>query len=833
MAFHFFTEPDKLQDQIGTQAFGAIDENNYRLGNMFTANPSETPKAFAVTDGLLLVQQIGLTDKYNIILKPTEQPDLCLPKIDFIIYKGIKKDSIIDGEKVADPNNVASKNDLTSIIHRSAQLWFEEEGEPMPSTEPAANTSLGLIYDADATQTDYQKLDTDSLNDVFYTATEQTLPFVFGGSYIGNFDASSDFGIIIVFEKIGFQPTFELARELDSVLTFTPLEPTSNAEIFRRKHHKEDALCYLDSAAFFGSFFNEGIKVFIESRFVNRTGDNLYNDVISKYYNKNKLYLDFRNESDDSFNYYENYNNNIQWSLDNTETLVNIDYYRNHGWPILVIEDNSTNSEFDNANVEKTIKLSFPQGDNESPLFYYKKAYKEDLGFERPEGAELFLSPSVIEGAVRLENLIAPRVGDRVSANYFQIKLIRRVILENDENDDFPRQGHTLFKRSYLDNLFPIFDMTIPFTNTNYTNLKLFYDTAYIDKVLVNNGTLNNNITDYALRDFISTTGIASDTTNITFISFPFKYHTNANDNNDFIPVSGQEYSNANPFLIELNNLISQVNLVRSSFLIDGVNQDYLNFVNNEEIIEEGINNQYSFDDVIILSITRNEYDQLELLKQQNFTGPYKVYLGVKNISVLTDDNGIKYSSFTYVLRGLTEENGEILPHEEVSTINSITSDSVLGINSGHIFPIEKPYISSDYGWRVLSGTRAHHNGVDLVAPIAANTSGSPIFAVKGGEITRLVKTEDGQAGGVRVRIRLANSNIEYNYFHMLSNSNSHLSLGQTVAQGDQIGEVGSTGSSGAPHLHFEIWNGTLNRIDPYSVFPELALLPYTRHRND
>src|SRR5699024_8918010 len=137
--------------------------------------------------------------------------------------------------------------------------------------------------------------------------------------------------------------------------------------------------------------------------------------------------------------------------------------------------------------------------------------------------------------------------------------------------------------------------------------------------------------------------------------------------------------------------------------------QEYLSFI-NVQVLNAGIEyTPYSFDDVILLSITRNEYDQLELLKQQNFIGPYKVYIGVKNISVLTDDNGNAYCSFIYVLRGLTENNGNIEPLEVVSPITSITSDSILGINSGHVFPIDTPYISSSYGWRQLGG-RDFHN---------------------------------------------------------------------------------------------------------------------------
>jgi murein DD-endopeptidase MepM/ murein hydrolase activator NlpD len=836
--FFFFTEPSKLSDQTASQAFSAIDQDQFRVGNMFSI--TEDARAFAITDGLVLVQQIGTTGLYNIILKPSEQPDLNLPKISYIIYKGINATSIIDGNKVAASTN----NDLTRVIHDNIVQWYAAEGTAIPSTEPAANTSLGLEYTATNPDPDFVLQDGDRLDQVFYSSDAITLPFVFGGNYIGDFDSSGEIGLTIIFEKIGFHPTFELARSLTDILSFTPLGGTpTNAEVFRRKHENETVHNFMDAAAFFGAFTNSRLKVFDGSGFVNKSGDVLYNDVISKHFNKNTIYIDIRNESEDSFNYYENYANTLQWSLDGTDTLTNVDYYRNNGWPLLVIDDSVGSSEFDAGNLDRIIKLSFPRGDNESPLIYYRRAYKADLGTQLPTGPEQFYSPAVISDAFACEDLIPYLVSNRASADYFQIKIIRRVILENDENNDFPRQGYSLFKRSYLDNLFPIFDMDIPFTNTNYTNLKVYYDAAFIDKVLVDSGTLNDGLSEYALRDFVSSTGVASDTNNISFIAFPFKYHINQDNNDDFLPISGFETTGANPFLIELDNLISQVNLVRSSFLIGGSSQEYLNFVNNTIANGAQSNNQYSFDDVIVLSVTRAEYQALEQLKQQHFVGPYKVYLGVKNISVLTDDDGNRYSYFTYVLRGLTENNGEIETHEELTTITSITSDAILGINSGHIFPIDNPFIEEDYGER-----NGAHRGIDIEASTDAGTPGQPIYAVWTGEIVRIIKSADlvenggtdDDAGGVRIRI-LGNNGVHYNYFHMQPGSNDSFNMGDTVQQGTQIGSIGLSGEGFNVnpdweqfHLHFETWSSVspVIKVSPYSIFPELALLPYERHRD-
>ncbi len=56
-------------------------------------------------------------------------------------------------------------------------------------------------------------------------------------------------------------------------------------------------------------------------------------------------------------------------------------------------------------------------------------------------------------------------------------------------------------------------------------------------------------------------------------------------------------------------------------------------------------------------------------------------------------------------------------------------------------------------------------------------------------------------------------------YWHMKKNSVTAKTVGQTVAVGEYLGVVGSSGSSSGPHLHFEVWSGNTNatRKDPYS----------------
>lgn len=98
--------------------------------------------------------------------------------------------------------------------------------------------------------------------------------------------------------------------------------------------------------------------------------------------------------------------------------------------------------------------------------------------------------------------------------------------------------------------------------------------------------------------------------------------------------------------------------------------------------------------------------------------------------------------------------------------------------------------ISQRYVW--------YHRGVDI-----ANKGQPPILAADSGRVT-VAGWPDNAGYGNRVMIDHGNG-FQTLYAHMSSIS---VTVGQTVNRGDVIGNVGSTGRSTGPHLHFEIRRG-------------------------
>ena len=109
--------------------------------------------------------------------------------------------------------------------------------------------------------------------------------------------------------------------------------------------------------------------------------------------------------------------------------------------------------------------------------------------------------------------------------------------------------------------------------------------------------------------------------------------------------------------------------------------------------------------------------------------------------------------------------------------------------------PVTSAYYSSNYGYRLdpITGRSSFHTGVDLIAP-----PGTPVVAAAGGVVSKVAYVPEY---GNIVEIDHDNG-LTTRYAHLLK---SQVRMGEVVMKGQPIAQVGSTGRSTGPHLHFEV----------------------------
>lgn len=115
----------------------------------------------------------------------------------------------------------------------------------------------------------------------------------------------------------------------------------------------------------------------------------------------------------------------------------------------------------------------------------------------------------------------------------------------------------------------------------------------------------------------------------------------------------------------------------------------------------------------------------------------------------------------------------------------------------GAVFPVRGTHNYGQSAARFGAGRSGHsHEGQDVLAQC-----GTPVVAARGGVVKN--KATHSAAGNY-VIITDAATGQDHGYMHF--RAPAVVDRGDTVETGELIGYVGSTGSSTACHLHFEIW---------------------------
>ena len=117
----------------------------------------------------------------------------------------------------------------------------------------------------------------------------------------------------------------------------------------------------------------------------------------------------------------------------------------------------------------------------------------------------------------------------------------------------------------------------------------------------------------------------------------------------------------------------------------------------------------------------------------------------------------------------------------------------------GYVVPISKPVtVTSEFGYRPhpITGAYELHNGIDLVN----GNPTTPIYASAAGEVVIAGSYPEWYGNYVVIK---HSDGLYTGYAHQ---SQLRVSVGDTVKQGQQIGNMGTTGPSTGPHLHFQFF---------------------------
>ena len=137
---------------------------------------------------------------------------------------------------------------------------------------------------------------------------------------------------------------------------------------------------------------------------------------------------------------------------------------------------------------------------------------------------------------------------------------------------------------------------------------------------------------------------------------------------------------------------------------------------------------------------------------------------------------------------------------DTLSRIASLHEDRLASIPS--IKPIQEDKLKrkvrhmSGYGMRIhpIHKVKKMHEGIDFTAP-----RGTPIQATGNGIVKKIENRRNGYGKSILIDHGYGFSTL-YGHLSVIS-----VKKGQRVLKGEEIGKVGSTGTSTAPHCHYEV----------------------------
>ena len=243
-------------------------------------------------------------------------------------------------------------------------------------------------------------------------------------------------------------------------------------------------------------------------------------------------------------------------------------------------------------------------------------------------------------------------------------------------------------------------------------------------------------------------------------------------------------------------------------------NNNYIfsgDFINKtREILSQDINFSQIYSS-ILNTINQDNINEIEQQEKENVQQPTEEQKSIEEIQNNNENIGGAEELSTIEQQNVENieenENEEIKEEQEVQELTKMEKDAnYIKSSISFIKPVNGT-ISSMFGLRnpTTSTVPKNHTGTD----IAAVTGTKIISATDGTVISASSKGDYGK----HLKIQINDVIIVYAHCNKL-----YVNEGDIIKQGQEIAEVGSTGNTTGPHLHFEV------RYQDRYVDPQLIL---------
>lgn len=385
---YFFTDCDVMPEQDAALGYGSVSATSFRLTSSFTASVGGAAlRAYAVCRGAVLIQEVdGHPDLVNLVLKPERQPNPHYAPVEFFVYRGLKKKHFLDSANEVIGDGSADK--VTDLMTRMWEVRNRLNDDIAAADEgalpdPLVRGDLGL--------NDLGDPPGDGATPVAELFDTYTFATVSEGDFIGEFETAATYGFEILLASPAHQHVLGDMRALERSTTIVYAAGQAQfpaAEDISIRRERERVLAFADPAAWYGLFAQERVHAYRGGRDRTLNGEDLYADVLSKFRTADRIYVDIRDELDNSLNYLGEYGSGsapVQWASGGGP-LVASDYHDGNGWPVLVLRASQIASGSDAA---VGLSIALPKGASELVTGYLAQA---SLLADFPDRVERFVN---------------------------------------------------------------------------------------------------------------------------------------------------------------------------------------------------------------------------------------------------------------------------------------------------------------------------------------------------------------------------------------------------------------------------------------------------------